>query len=166
MEKDRKVLIPKLDGHHCFACGTANPIGLNLQFYKFKDSVCADITLSKDFEGWEKIAHGGILSTMMDEIMSWTILYFKRVFFVTRKMEIKYIRPVIVGTPLTVKGTLTDDKSNERIIKVKAEILDDKENIMTRSTGEFVVLSDERLSAFTDSQKDEMFSLFKKMDRV
>jgi len=24
--------IPKLQGYNCFACGTANPIGLNLSF--------------------------------------------------------------------------------------------------------------------------------------
>ena len=88
---DERFDIEKPQGHGCFACGTANPIGLNLQFYRLGDSVCSDITLTKHHEGWENIAHGGIISTMIDETMSWAILYFKRVFMVTRKMNIKYI---------------------------------------------------------------------------
>ena len=91
-----KSVIEKIEGHYCFACGTENPIGLNLQFYRSGDSICSDLTLMKYYEGWENIAHGGILSTLLDEVMSWTVIYFKRTFAVTRKMEIKYVRPVLI----------------------------------------------------------------------
>ena len=63
--------IPKLEGYNCFACGTANPIGLNLHFYLRGGYLCSDITLGKNYEGWENMAHGGIVSTLLDEVMSW-----------------------------------------------------------------------------------------------
>ena len=53
--------IPKLEGTHCFACGTDNPIGLNLSFYRQGDYICSDFTLGKNHEGWENMAHGGIV---------------------------------------------------------------------------------------------------------
>ena len=109
--------ISKVKGYHCFACGTANPIGLNLNFYRLGDTVCSDITLGRSYEGWENLVHGGIISTLLDEVMSWTIIYFKKVFFVTRKMDVKYIKPVKVGMPLTVKGKLMDSPPTVRLAK-------------------------------------------------
>ena len=103
MKKER-VELPKIKGQYCFACGTANPIGLNLRFYFLGDAVCSEITLDKVYEGWQNVAHGGIVSTLLDEIMSWTIMYFKKVLLVTRKMDVKYVKPVLIGTPLTVKA--------------------------------------------------------------
>jgi len=159
--EEKRVDIEKPEGHHCFACGTANPIGLNLKFYCRGDAVCSDITLGKYHEGWQDLAHGGIISTLLDEVMSWAIMYSKKVFVVTRKMDIKYVRNVLIGTPLTVTGRFVGD-AKPPIVKAKAEIRDDEGRLLVRSNGEFVVLSEERLSTVPRSFKDEMFSLFER----
>jgi len=161
----KKVSIEKLQGRYCFACGTANPIGLNLEFYRFGDYVCSDITLGKYHEGWQNMAHGGIISTLLDEVMSWTIIYFKKVFFVTRKMEVKYVNPVLVGTPLTVKGMLRDESEPPKIT-ARAEIRDDIGKLLVRSKGEFVILPEERLSSVPDDLKKDMLSLFRKFEQL
>jgi uncharacterized protein (TIGR00369 family) len=158
---NERVDLPKLEGHGCFACGTANPIGLNLRFYRKGDSIGSDITLSKNYEGWEGMAHGGILSTLLDEVMSWTIIYLRGIFFVTRKMEVKYVKPVLIGTPLTVLGELKDEKG-DRYIHAQAKIMNNQGQILSMATGEFVELPPERLSAVSDSQKEEIVSFFKR----
>jgi len=163
MNSEEKIKIPKPEGYECFACGTANPIGLNLQFYRSGDSVCTEITLGKYHVGWANISHGGIISTILDEAMSWTILYFKRVFFVTRKMEVKYIRPILVGTPLKVRGQLIDDNKFDKKIKVRAEVRDDCGNLLARSTGEFVAINSEDLSPVFNGSKKEIFSMIDKL---
>ncbi|TFH42507.1 MAG: PaaI family thioesterase, partial [ANME-2 cluster archaeon] len=140
ISEKKKVAIEKLQGHYCFACGTANPIGLNLQFYRLGDAICSDLTLMKYHEGWENIAHGGIISTLLDEIMSWAIIYFKRAFVVTRKMEVKYVRHILIGTPLIVKGMLIEDPKYKGA-KAKAEIRDDKGHLLVTGNGEFALLS-------------------------
>jgi uncharacterized protein (TIGR00369 family) len=159
--KEHMVRIPQLEGQTCFACGTANPIGLKLKFYHTDDAVCTDITLGKYHEGWANMAHGGIISTLLDETMSWAIIYLKRAFFVTRKMEIKYVKPVLVGKPLNVKGRLLES-SDEQKIRAKAEIRDDEGNILARSTGEFVVLEKDQLSMVPEEMKKEMTALFER----
>jgi len=161
--EEEKIRIPKIEGYRCFACGTANPIGLNLQFYRSGNSICSDITLGQYHEGWDNMAHGGIVSTVLDEVMSWTILYFKRVFFVTRKMEVKYIKPVLIGEPLTVKGKLMEE-NRQNLITARAEIFNDKGQLLSRSKGEFMELPSERLSAVSEGLKREMVALFKKFD--
>lgn len=157
-----KMPIPKPTGHNCFACGTANPRGLKLEFYYTGEEVCSDIALERFFEGWGNVAHGGILSTLLDEVMSWTVIYMKRVFFFTRKMEIKYIKPVLVGTDLTVKGRLGDE-SHKRLVKVKGEIVDKSGKLLTRSTGEYVILSEDQFSSVSERERQEMNQLFSKL---
>jgi len=134
-----------------------------MTFYRSGDAVCADIILQKVHEGWQNMAHGGIVSTLLDEVMAWTILYFKRVFFVTRRMEVKYSKPVLIGVPLTVQGRLMQGK-REPFIGVEAKIVDGEGQVLTRASGDFVQLPPERLSSVPVGMKQDMVELFGKFD--
>jgi len=158
-DEGKKVPIRKPSGHHCFACGTDNPIGLNLDFYRHGEAVCTEITLGRNYEGWQDIVHGGIISTLLDEVMSWAIMVSKKTFLVTRKMDIKYVRNVTIGTPLTVTGQLVDDSAPPKI-RAKAEIRDDQGRLLVRSNAEFVSLPKEHFSTMPSSFKNQMASLF------
>jgi acyl-coenzyme A thioesterase PaaI-like protein len=160
MNSDKDIIpIQKLQGHHCFACGTDNPIGLNMQFYRMGDMICSDIILKKDHEGWENMAHGGITCALLDEVMSWTVLYFKRTFLVTRKMDMKYIKPVPLGVPLTARGKILDDTCPPKIL-IRGEIVDARKKLLVRSRGEFVMLPENRMSTISPGLKQEMVDMF------
>lgn len=156
---ESKVPIQKLQGHHCFACGTDNPIGLNMQFYRRGDMICSDIGLERNHEGWEGLAHGGIISTLLDEVMSWTVLYFKRTFLVTRKMDMKYIKPVPLGTLLTARGKILND-DNAATIDIRGEIVDAQKKLLVRSRAQFVMLAEKQLSSVSEGMKQEMLQMF------
>jgi len=157
--------LPKPEGHTCFACGTANSIGMNLRFYLEGNEIRTDITLRKDYEGWENMAHGGIISTLLDEVMSWTILYFRRVFFVTRRMEVKYVRPVLVGVPLRACGRLVHEE-DKRFIHVQAEVQNGEGHVLAKAKGEFVELQPERLAAVPEAMKKQMSDLFERFETL
>lgn len=161
-EKQPKIWIPKLNGYHCFACGTANPIGLNLAFYRRGDTVCSDVTLSKNYEGWENMAHGGIISTILDEVMSWTVMILKKTFLVTRKMDIKYVKPVPIDVPLTIVGRMTDS-SEFPIMKAQGEVRDQEGKLLVKGGAEFFSVSGERLSGVPERLKRDMLTLFEQM---
>jgi acyl-coenzyme A thioesterase PaaI-like protein len=157
--------IPKLEGYNCFACGTENPIGLNLSFYRQGEYICSDISLEKDYEGWENMAHGGIVSTLLDEVMSWTVIYFRRIFFVTRRMKIKYIKPVPLYRLLTVKAKMIEGE-NRRLCKAKGLIQDEEKNTLVRGEATFAILSGKDLSLVPDKVKREMNDLFERFNRI
>ncbi len=157
--ESNKTPIPILEGHDCFACGTNNPIGLKLEFYRQGNSVCSDVVLSRNHVGWQNMAHGGIISTLLDEVMSWTVIYFRKAFSVTRRMQVRYLKPVPVEVVLTVQGTITSD-GKPRTCEAEAILLDAKGNLLARGEGEFVVLSGERLTALPDDFKKQMMELF------
>ena len=157
MINEERKMINKPVGHNCFACGTANPIGLQLEFYRSGEQVCSDITLGRNYVGWENIAHGGIISTIHDEVMSWAVLYFKREFFLTRKMQVKYIKPVLVEIPLTIKGSIIDG-SNKRKLKARSELFDGNGNLLSKGSGEFILIKKEELTSVPEGLKEEMFA--------
>jgi acyl-coenzyme A thioesterase PaaI-like protein len=159
---EERVMLQQLEGRHCFACGTANPVGLKMRFYRNGNAVYSDIRLGKDFEGWENMAHGGIISTILDEVMSWAIICFRRTLFVTRKMELKYVRPVPLNTFLRARGRVMDEDRGP-LIKTRGELFDDAGRILARSVGEFALVTEEKLADVPETVKAEMLTLFERM---
>jgi acyl-coenzyme A thioesterase PaaI-like protein len=151
--------IPKLEGYNCFACGTENPIGLNLHFYRKGKHICSDIILKKNFEGWENMAHGGIVSTLLDEVMSWAVLYFRRVFFVTRTIKIKYVKPVPLERLLTVKAAIKD-AGERRLCKASAFIQDEDKSLLAKAEATYAILAKKNLQLVPEKLKQDMNNLF------
>jgi acyl-coenzyme A thioesterase PaaI-like protein len=158
-----RIPIPILEGHDCFACGTNNPIGLKLRFYRQDNYICSNVTLTRNHVGWQNMAHGGIISTLLDEVMSWTVIYFKKSFSVTRRMGVRYLRPVPVEVPLTVKGMIISDEGQRRC-QAQSLLQDDKENVLAKGEADFAILSADRLKDFPEKFKKQMMELFKRYE--
>jgi acyl-coenzyme A thioesterase PaaI-like protein len=159
---EERVMLEQVEGRRCFACGTANPVGLKMRFYRIGNAVYSDVQLAQHFEGWENMAHGGIISTILDEVMSWAIICFRRTLFVTRKMELKYVRPVPLNMALRARGRVMDEDRGA-LIKTRGELFDDAGRILARSVGEFARVTEEKLADVPEGVKEEMFTLFKRM---
>ena len=162
---DDKIPLPQLQGHHCFGCGTANPHGLKLRFYRQGRTVRSDVTLSHDYEGWQNMAHGGIISTVLDEIMAWTVIAFKRVFFVTGRMEVVYLHPVPIEEPLTARGEISPEQYDRGCIASGA-IVDGRDRILATARAEIVFLPEERLDKLPQNLKDDMHALYAEMEKL
>lgn len=87
----------KVEGYHCFGCSASNPIGLHLHFVDEGEVVTATWMPSKNYEGWMNVLHGGIQATLMDEIASWLVFTKLETAGVTRQMEVKYKKPVLIS---------------------------------------------------------------------
>ena len=83
----------------CFACGPKNPFGLKLSFREQDDTYLSEFTGQQQHQGYDGIMHGGIVSTLLDEIMA-RYLYAKGMNAVTARLEIRYNKPTPIGVPL------------------------------------------------------------------
>lgn len=113
--------IRALKDHNCFGCGALNPIGLHLQFYALADGagVWAPWMPTQAYEGYGGMIHGGIISTMMDEILAWS-LYARETWAVTARLNTTYRQPVRVGEPVRLIGRIVRDRG--RVIELHGEI--------------------------------------------
>jgi acyl-coenzyme A thioesterase PaaI-like protein len=167
IEPMKRIPMPKIEGYHCFACGTRNPHGLNMSFYLFGDSVRSDVTLSGDHVGWENIAHGGIISTVLDEVMGWAVIAFRRTFFVTRSMEVRYLRPVQVHMPLTAVGRVDGEaQSSSRSCRVKGVLLDPEGNRLAEAQAEMAFLSPKRVAMIPHPYRSDMERIFEQVRQL
>lgn len=103
----------------CFVCGPKNPIGLKLNFVREGKGVKAEFTPSKLHQGWSGLVHGGIISCLLDEAMSYAAL-FSGVKTVTAKMQARFKRPARIGEQLTITAAVT--RKTRRLVEARGEI--------------------------------------------
>ena len=107
--------------HNCFACGTLNAGGLGLALHVEPGRSWTELALDRRFEGWEGVIHGGILCTILDEVMAWALVGEDN-WGVTARMSVEFRRPIEVGTPIRAEGWIT--RSRRRIVDTAARIVD------------------------------------------
>ncbi len=105
------------DGYECFGCAPHNPVGLKLEFYEDGDDVVATLEPPEHFQGYDRVLHGGIQATLLDEVSSWVVFVKIATAGVTQTMEIRYDKPSFVGRPVTVRARLLRMEKNIAIIE-------------------------------------------------
>lgn len=126
---------------HCFACGKANPRGLHLDFeYDTEGRAFAKVKLSADFAGYPGVIHGGIISTILDEVMANVVMHSGKMAF-TAKLQVRYRMSLPVDTEVQAEGWIEMAKS--RTISTKARLFG-KEGIYAEAEAIFMLPPDEK----------------------
>jgi acyl-coenzyme A thioesterase PaaI-like protein len=115
------VPVNVVNDHHCFGCGQLNLHGLHLKFYENVDGngVWAPFTPTVAFEGYGGIVHGGIVCTILDEVMAWS-LYREQTWAVTGQLSTRFRKPLVMGEPVAAIGRIMRDRG--RVIDMRGEI--------------------------------------------
>jgi uncharacterized protein (TIGR00369 family) len=121
--------------HNCFACGDTNPIGMRLMIELGEGTATTTWTPGSDFVGWEDKVHGGLLATLLDEVMAWAPSSFDS-WAVTAEMNIRYRAPANPGEPLTAKGWVTERR--RRIYHVRGEVRTAEGQLIADAHGRFL----------------------------
>ena len=132
--------------HHCFVCGPSNPQGLHLHFetYTLADGAIisiAPVYLTRLHEGPTGYIHGGIIAALLDEAMGKLNIPLK-VLAVTRNMEVDYLRPAPLETPLVVTGRHLRRKG--RRLYQTAELTGPDGKTLARAKALFIVVDPSR----------------------
>lgn len=107
-----------IDDNSCFACGLDNPIGLRLKFKITPDSgraVC-ETSIDNRFNGWKGAAHGGIITTLLDETMVYACTS-TGIYTVTGTITVKFHKPVPTGVVVTVTGEVAENRGRSLTAK-------------------------------------------------
>ena len=134
--------------HHCFACGTLNEHGLGLVLHVEPQRAWVNFELDRRFEGWDDIAHGGIICTILDEVMVWALAAEDN-WGVTARMQVDFRRPVKIGQPVRAEGWTT--RVRRRIIDTAARIVDPSDGtVLASATGVYVAADEDRKRQLRD----------------
>jgi uncharacterized protein (TIGR00369 family) len=122
------------DDQNCFVCGKRNPAGLQLQFRWNEPSqeIEAEVIFPAHLQGWQNTVHGGLLATVLDEIMvqAATAIGIKSV---TAEITVKYKKPAATSVSYRLSGKILETRG--RILTAEGRICDDSGQIYAQATG-------------------------------
>ncbi len=132
----------------CFVCGPDNPIGLNLKFV-YDGKICRT-TYQPDtrHEGYKGILHGGILATILDEVMIKAALA-ENVLCVTASMEVRFKAPADIRSFYTFESRIVSRRG--RIIATEGKAVDQSGTTVAEATGKYMTVSPDLKSRLQQS---------------
>lgn len=122
---------------NCFVCGHENPVGLKLDFACDDAEAFTWFDSPASFEGYEGVIHGGIIATLLDEVMAKIILS-KNLVAVTADLNIRYRKPLPVGHKVKANGSITLQKS--RTIHTQASLTDENGTVYAEGSAVYIVV--------------------------
>ncbi len=107
----------------CFICGVSNPVGLKVRFYSVgDDGIEARVIFSEFYQSYPGIVHGGIVATVMDELIGRSMLAKDpNALMFTATLNLKYRQSVPLETEIIFRGRIVKDRG--RIAQVQGEAL-------------------------------------------
>ena len=133
------------DDGYCFVCGPRNPIGLKLNFTFDGNIMKTEFIPRKEHQGFMNIVHGGIIATLLDEIMV-KLAIDMGMPAVTAHMDIRLKKAMHVGEKITVEAKITKD--TKKIIESYAKAATDDNVILADARGKLVKIK----TAIQDSE--------------
>ena len=120
---------------NCFVCGTQNPHGLRLRFFWNGMEATTRLSATETFEGYKGIYHGGVIGSVLDEVMLKAILAQER-YAVTAEMTVRYLEPIRVGDEITCSGRITNER--RRVILTEGEARRSDGTVLAKATGKYI----------------------------
>ncbi|MCK5124983.1 MAG: PaaI family thioesterase [candidate division Zixibacteria bacterium] len=119
----------------CFVCGDENNIGLKAKFFFDGQKAVSEIIADEKYAGYKNIFHGGIISTMLDEIMIKALLA-EDLFVVTAEMTVRFKKPVYTGDCIKFEGSKTAVKG--RVFLTEGKAVNQHGEVVAEATGKYI----------------------------
>lgn len=131
------------DDDYCFACGKDNPIGLQMEVTRTEGKAEARLTLKKEHQGWKDIAHGGLVSTILDEMMAHAVVS-KAPRAVTAEIKIRFKKVVPLNQPLIAFGEIKHFDRRRAVAVSELRIAETNELLATGES-KFLIVNSKKL---------------------
>lgn len=100
---------------YCFVCGKNNPRGFKIEVrYSEPDRAAeTELAVPGEYQGWNEVIHGGILATLLDELMAHAVWHFAGP-GLTLGLEVRFHAPLKPGELIRVRGLMHPANGSRR----------------------------------------------------
>jgi acyl-coenzyme A thioesterase PaaI-like protein len=109
------------ENHLCFGCGPEHPIGFRLRFAREGDEIVTRFVPGDQYQGPPGIMHGGLVTTLADELAAWTVIGLLEKFGFTASLSARLARPLRIGVEVEGRGRIEQESS--RVVKVAVRLV-------------------------------------------
>ncbi len=94
----------------CFGCGHGNPAGVSLKMKTDGRAVYAEWIPKQEHAGFSHAVHGGVIATVIDEMMAWACGILGGKFAYSVDMNIRYHKVIEPGMTVQCVGNLDENR--------------------------------------------------------
>jgi uncharacterized protein (TIGR00369 family) len=107
--------------YQCFGCSPYNEFGLKLEFWEDGEELISYWKPRPVLQGYPKVVHGGIQSTLLDEIAGWVVYVKCGTVGLTAEMKVKFRQTMYIDqNEITIRARLIDQ--NKRLATIHAQL--------------------------------------------
>ena len=121
----------------CFVCGEANPLGLKLRFETDGKIVRAEFTPRPEHTGFKQTVHGGVLATVLDELMSWACAVQTKQWGYCGELNVRFREPARPGSTLIASAEMVENRRG-KIFAAKSELRTQDGTVLVTATGKYL----------------------------
>ncbi len=126
----------------CFVCGESNPIGLKLRFETDGRVVQTRFVPRLEHVGLKDTVHGGLVSTLLDEMMAWACAVETGRFAFCAELNVRFLLPLKPDLEIIACGEVVANR-RDKLFEAKAEIHDLKGTRLAIGTGKYLPIKKE-----------------------
>lgn len=123
-------------GRMCFVCGTDNPIGMKLDYKTTdKNTVEAVFIPGEEYQGYDDIMHGGLVTTLLDEAMV-KVLNAQSIKAVTAEVKVRFKKTIPIGQQIIITGILKEQR--KKLFYTEGFVKNELGEILAMAKGKFM----------------------------
>ena len=123
----------------------SNPLGLRLRFRTDGQIVRAEFVPQPEHIGFKQIVHGGLIATLLDEIMVWACAVQTKQFAFCAELNVRFQQSLRPGEKTVATAELVNNRRN-RIFEAKAELRDVSGRVLASASGKYLPIEQEDLT--------------------
>lgn len=140
----------------CFGCGTEHPTGLHMQITAGVGlRVIGNFTVTEHHQGAPGLAHGGLLSAAIDEVLG-SLNWLLGEPVVTASLSMHFLRPVPVGSVLHIEAEVTGVVRRKVYTSAVGRLADASGDIAVSASALFVQVPIEHFMKFGNKEQVEL----------
>lgn len=120
----------------CYVCGEANEQGLKARSFKVEDRVELPFVAEERFAGWNGVIHGGLIATVLDEVMTWSAILASSKPCFAAEFTTRLLEPLPPGTKCRAVARVSE--ARRRIFTTEAWLENEAGKIYARAHGRYM----------------------------
>jgi len=127
--------------YQCFGCSPYNEFGLHLEFWEEDDEIVSFWNPRPILQSYPKVLHGGIQSTLLDEIAGWVVYVKCGTVGVTAEMKVRFKKPLMIDQgEITIRAKLLEQ--NKRMATIQSRLINSSGIVCAEAELRFFLLSE------------------------
>jgi uncharacterized protein (TIGR00369 family) len=127
--------------YQCFGCSPYNEFGLQLEFWEDGDELVSFWNPRPILQSYPKVLHGGIQSTLLDEIAGWMVYVKCGTVGLTAEMKVRFKKPLRIDEgKITIRAKLLEQ--NKRFALIHAILMNTSGVVCAEAELRYFLLSE------------------------